>query len=93
MVDKQGISLRYKVSTGTWNFSIDGSSRFTFNRELPEVTHALVQHFTFSREGVSLGGISYGAESIGLRTLAAHCSISDIYEKIPLPNIMLICLL
>lgn len=41
-----------------------------------------------TREGVSLAGISHGAESIGLRTLAAHCSIQDIIEKVPLPIIL-----
>ncbi|WP_140939495.1 cysteine peptidase family C39 domain-containing protein [Sphingobacterium lumbrici] len=37
-----------------------------------------------TREGVSLAGISHGAETIGLRTLAAHCTIDDIVEKVPL---------
>lgn len=41
-----------------------------------------------TREGVSLAGISFGAEHVGLRTLAAHCSIEDLIEKIPLPIII-----
>ena len=41
-----------------------------------------------TREGVSLAGISHGAETIGLRTLAAHCTTEDIIEKIPLPIII-----
>lgn len=41
-----------------------------------------------TREGVSLAGISHGAETIGLRSLAAHCSIDDIIEKVPLPIII-----
>lgn len=41
-----------------------------------------------TREGVSLTGISHGAEAIGLRTLAAHCTIDKIIEKVPLPIII-----
>lgn len=41
-----------------------------------------------TREGVSLAGNSHGAETIGLRSLAAHCTIADIIEKIPLPIIV-----
>lgn len=41
-----------------------------------------------TREGVSLAGISHGAESIGLRSLAAHCTLEDIVEKVPLPVII-----
>lgn len=41
-----------------------------------------------NREGVSLKGISHGAEFIGLRTLAAHCSIDNLIEKVPLPLIL-----
>lgn len=41
-----------------------------------------------TREGVSLAGISHGAETIGLRSLAAHCSTDDIIEKVPLPIII-----
>lgn len=41
-----------------------------------------------TREGVSLAGISHGAEAIGIRTLAAHCNVTDILEKVPLPIIM-----
>lgn len=41
-----------------------------------------------TREGVSLAGISHGAETIGIRTLAAHCTIDDLVEKIPFPIII-----
>lgn len=41
-----------------------------------------------TREGVSLTGVSHGAESIGLRTLAAHCTTKDLIEKVPLPIII-----
>ncbi|WP_433862850.1 peptidase domain-containing ABC transporter [Sphingobacterium thalpophilum] len=41
-----------------------------------------------TREGVSLAGISYGAESIGLRSLAAYCTMDDIVRKVPLPVII-----
>lgn len=41
-----------------------------------------------TREGVSLAGISHGAESIGLRSLAAQCSIQDLIEKVPFPVIL-----
>lgn len=41
-----------------------------------------------TKEGVSLAGISYGAEAIGMRTLAARCTVEDIIEKIPLPIIL-----
>lgn len=41
-----------------------------------------------TREGVSLAGISHGAESIGLRSLAAHCTVRDIVDKVPLPIII-----
>lgn len=41
-----------------------------------------------TREGVSLAGISHGAETIGLRSLAAHCTLQDIVEKVPLPVII-----
>lgn len=41
-----------------------------------------------TREGVSLAGISRGAEAIGLRTLAAHCTMQDIIGKVPLPTII-----
>ncbi len=41
-----------------------------------------------TREGVSLAGISHGAERIGLRSLAAHCSIQDVINKVPLPIII-----
>lgn len=41
-----------------------------------------------TREGVSLAGISHGAETIGLRSLAAQCTTEDIIEKVPLPTII-----
>lgn len=41
-----------------------------------------------TREGVSLAGISHGAENIGLRTLAAYCTTQDIIERVPLPLIL-----
>ncbi|SDK92501.1 ATP-binding cassette, subfamily B [Pedobacter sp. ok626] len=41
-----------------------------------------------TREGVSLAGISHGSETIGLRTLAAHCTIDDIIDKVPFPIII-----
>lgn len=41
-----------------------------------------------TREGVSLSGISHGAETIGIRSLAAHCSTEDLIEKVPLPIII-----
>ncbi|WP_160069483.1 peptidase domain-containing ABC transporter [Sphingobacterium bovisgrunnientis] len=41
-----------------------------------------------TREGVSLAGISHGAETIGLRSLAAHCTTEDLIEKVPLPIIL-----
>lgn len=41
-----------------------------------------------TREGVSMAGIGYAAEKIGLRSLAAKCSVDDILYKIPLPAII-----
>ena len=41
-----------------------------------------------SREGVSLLGISEGAESIGLQTLALPVSLQQLEEEIPLPCIL-----
>ena len=41
-----------------------------------------------TREGVSLAGISKGAGSIGLRSLAAYCTMDDIIRKVPLPIII-----
>ncbi|PPK86607.1 ATP-binding cassette subfamily B protein [Neolewinella xylanilytica] len=41
-----------------------------------------------SRQGVSLLGISEGAESIGLQTLALPVSLQQIEEEIPLPCIL-----
>lgn len=35
-------------------------------------------------EGVSLSGISHGAEIIGLRSLATKCTIEDLITKVPL---------
>ncbi|MCL4639144.1 MAG: peptidase domain-containing ABC transporter [Olivibacter sp.] len=40
-----------------------------------------------TREGVSLAGITHGAEAIGLRTLAVRCTLEDLLSKIPLPAI------
>jgi ATP-binding cassette subfamily B protein len=41
-----------------------------------------------TREGVTLAGISHGAETIGLRTLATRCSIDEILDSVPLPIII-----
>jgi len=41
-----------------------------------------------TREGVSLAGISHGAEAIGLRTLATRCTIENLIEKVPFPIII-----
>lgn len=41
-----------------------------------------------SREGVSVKDISYGAEKIGLRTLAVNVSIEDLHKKAKLPCIV-----
>lgn len=41
-----------------------------------------------TREGVSLAGMSHGAESIGLRSLAVHCNIEDLIHKVPFPIII-----
>ncbi|MBB2951167.1 peptidase domain-containing ABC transporter [Sphingobacterium sp. JUb56] len=41
-----------------------------------------------TREGVSIYGISHGAEKIGLRSLAAHCTIDDLLTKVPFPVII-----
>lgn len=41
-----------------------------------------------TREGVTLAGISHGAETIGLRTLATRCSIEEILDSVPLPIII-----
>jgi len=41
-----------------------------------------------TREGVSLAGISHGAETIGLRSLAVKCTLADLLYKIPLPAII-----
>lgn len=41
-----------------------------------------------TKEGVSLLDISTGAESIGLRTLAIKCSITDVINSVPLPAII-----
>ena len=39
------------------------------------------------REGVSIADLSYIAESIGLRTLAIHCTLEELEDKVPLPCI------
>ncbi len=49
--------------------------------ELRERTH-------LSREGVSLLGISEGAESIGLQSLALDVTLEQLAEEIPLPCIL-----
>jgi len=41
-----------------------------------------------TREGVSFIDLSYAAESIGLRTVAIHCTVEDLYDKITLPCII-----
>lgn len=41
-----------------------------------------------TREGVSLAGITHAAETIGLRSLAANCTIDDLLFKVPLPAIV-----
>jgi ATP-binding cassette subfamily B protein len=40
------------------------------------------------REGVSVADLSYTAESIGLRTLAFHCTITELEDKVPFPCIV-----
>lgn len=41
-----------------------------------------------TKEGVSLLDLSTGAESIGLRTLAVKCTITDVVKNVPLPAII-----
>jgi ATP-binding cassette subfamily B protein len=41
-----------------------------------------------AKQGVSLLDLSTGAESIGLRSLAIHCTIDDLVYKIPFPAIV-----
>lgn len=41
-----------------------------------------------TREGVSLAGISYCAETIGLRSIAAKCTLDDLLNKVTLPAIV-----
>lgn len=41
-----------------------------------------------TREGVSLKGLAYGAESIGFRTLSARCSLDKLRDNIPLPAVI-----
>ncbi len=41
-----------------------------------------------TKEGVSLGNLATGAESIGLRTLSIRCNLEDVVEKVPLPAIV-----
>lgn len=40
------------------------------------------------KEGVSLLDLSTGAESIGLRTLAIKCNLSDVINSVPFPAIL-----
>jgi ATP-binding cassette, subfamily B, bacterial len=42
----------------------------------------------YSREGVSILGISKAAESIGFKTLAVNVSINDLINEAPLPSIL-----
>lgn len=55
--------------------------RFYSLEYLRERTH-------ISRDGVSLGGISDGAEAIGMQSLALEVSIDQLAEDIPLPCIL-----
>lgn len=41
-----------------------------------------------NKEGVTLLGLSYAAESIGFKTLCLNCTIDDLKEKIQLPCIV-----
>ena len=41
-----------------------------------------------TKEGVSMLGLSTGAESIGLRTLSVKCTMKDLVEKVPLLAIL-----
>ncbi len=41
-----------------------------------------------TKEGVSLKGLSIGAENIGLRTLAIKCTIDDVVNQVPFPAIL-----
>lgn len=41
-----------------------------------------------SREGISLMDLSYGAESLGFKTLSIKASVEDLYLKVPLPCIV-----
>lgn len=41
-----------------------------------------------TKEGVSLLDLSYGAESIGLRTLPIKCTMEDVANSVPLPAIV-----
>lgn len=48
----------------------------------------LREHVHISRDGVSLAGITDGAETIGLKTLALPVSLPQLREDIPLPCII-----
>ena len=41
-----------------------------------------------TKEGVSLLGLSIGAENIGLRTLAIKCTVDDVVCQVPIPAIL-----
>ena len=41
-----------------------------------------------NKEGASLAGLSHAAEKLGMRTLAAKCSLDELLNKIPLPAIV-----
>ncbi|MFW6249333.1 MAG: cysteine peptidase family C39 domain-containing protein, partial [Bacteroidota bacterium] len=41
-----------------------------------------------TREGVSFLDISYGAEKVGLHTLAIKPTMEELYKKVPLPCII-----
>lgn len=41
-----------------------------------------------TNQGVSLLDLSTGAESIGLRTLAIKCTLSDVVNQVPFPAII-----
>jgi ATP-binding cassette subfamily B protein len=48
----------------------------------------LRDHSGINREGVSLGGISDAAEAIGLATLPAQLTLTQLEEHAPLPCIV-----
>ena len=49
----------------------------------------LTERCHLTRDGVSLYDLQRAAESIGLRTLAIHCTVEELVERIPLPAIAL----